>query len=265
MNHSVNKNIAGLEEIVKEAGRKLMEFWPGAAANAGKELGIETKSDGSSVTQADLASNNIIISGLKNIFPDFAILSEELPVTPEIVSSSAIWIIDPLDGTKSFIDGRDDFSILLGLAVNRKIEAGIMYFPARDIWAYACKGEGALINGKQPRVSDHRVPAAGSVYYRNFTPPDDECLYREWMDSGLAFLSVCTGELDGVIIRMTAHKEWDLAAPAAMILESGGRFTDENGNMPDFGTGEINYRYLVASNGGVHERLLEMIRKAESN
>jgi 3'(2'), 5'-bisphosphate nucleotidase len=79
------------------------------------------------------------------------------------------------------------------------------------------------------------------------------------MDSGLALLKVAAGELEGAIIRMTKHQEWDLAAPCAVLKAAGGRFSDEAGKPLLFGKGFIDFEYFVASNGIAHERVLELI------
>jgi fructose-1,6-bisphosphatase/inositol monophosphatase family enzyme len=79
------------------------------------------------------------------------------------------------------------------------------------------------------------------------------------MDSGLALYKVAAGELEGAVIRMLTHKEWDIAAPIVAIKEAGGRVTDEHGRELAVGQGEIAFQYLVASNGSVHDDLLKLI------
>jgi fructose-1,6-bisphosphatase/inositol monophosphatase family enzyme len=76
------------------------------------------------------------------------------------------------------------------------------------------------------------------------------------MDSGLALAQVATGELDGVVLKMKTHKEWDLAAPMAILQEAGARVSDERGGEIPLGVGEIGFRYLIVSNGLVHDELL---------
>ena len=75
------------------------------------------------------------------------------------------------------------------------------------------------------------------------------------MDSGLALLKVATGELDGAIIRMTTHREWDIAAPAAVLLSAGGCYSSETGDPVRLGVGDVEFAYFIASNGLVHEQL----------
>jgi fructose-1,6-bisphosphatase/inositol monophosphatase family enzyme len=82
------------------------------------------------------------------------------------------------------------------------------------------------------------------------------------MDSGLALLKVAQGELDGAIIRMTTHREWDIAAPAAIIRSAGGVVTNETQLPIRFGTGRVDFQYLIASNGVIHKELQALISAA---
>ncbi len=246
--------------LVQRAGKVLMDFWPGGVAGkAGRALKIQQKPDGSFVTEADFASNDIIVPGLKKIFPDHGVLSEEGPVDPTLKDRSHVWILDPLDGTKSFIDANDDFSVLLALCVNGVPEFSVMYVPAREMTAVARRGEGAILNGQRLQVSTSTSFRPRSVYLRNMEVGPGLEFYDRWLDSGLAFLTLCTGDFDGFILRIKTHREWDLAAPALMVKEAGGRITDENGHEVTFAENSISYRYLVASNGILHPNLLALI------
>ena len=83
------------------------------------------------------------------------------------------------------------------------------------------------------------------------------------MDSGCAFLSVGRADFDGLVLKIVTHREWDLAAPAVVITESGGMVTDEHGRPITFNNTSMAYDYFVASNGLIHDRLLELIRVSE--
>jgi 3'-phosphoadenosine 5'-phosphosulfate (PAPS) 3'-phosphatase len=108
-------------------------------------------------------------------------------------------------------------------------------------------------------VSPAQVCSPGRVYIRNFDSRRPE-LASEPMDSGLAFLKVANGELEGAVIKMTTHRQWDIAAPAAVIEAAGGRVTDESGNPLRFGVSEFTCTHVIASNGLVHEELKALVR-----
>jgi fructose-1,6-bisphosphatase/inositol monophosphatase family enzyme len=244
--------------IVRRAGDELLALWPGNAG-VGQKLKASHKADGSVVTEADLRSNQILMSGIAGLFPTDAILSEESPFTPEdLQRSRRTWVIDPLDGTRSFVQGDDDFSVLVALCVDFVPVYGIMFFPARQLFVTAHERAAALCNGVALAVSRTQSLAPGRVYIRNF-----ECRRPEiaspMMDSGLALLKVAQGELDGAIIRMTTHREWDIAAPAAIIRSAGGVVANETQLSIRFGTGRIDFQYLIASNGLIHKELQAVI------
>lgn len=254
-----------LEKLIREVGAILKEYWPGdPSSKKGRELKIYEKPDGSKVTEADFAANEILVPGLRALFPKDAIVSEEGPKDEGHQAMSRVWIVDPLDGTHSFIAGKDDFSVLVGLSVDTRIAWGGMYFPMKEVFAVGSVGNGALLNGTtRGKVSDRTEIREQGIYYRNCDLKGGSLLYPDWMDSGMAFLALSRGEFDGVIIRMKTHQEWDLAAPAVMVTESGGTMTDEKGEPIRFNQGKINFKYLVASNGKVHRKLLELIQESE--
>ncbi len=243
------------------------DFWPGDPnSKKGATLTIFEKADGSKVTEADFAANEVLIAGLRRLFPRDAIVSEEGPKDEGHEGRERVWIVDPLDGTHSFIAGNDDFSVLVGLSVNNKIAWGGMYFPIKNVFAVGEEGKGAVLNdGVRGQVSSRTEIKKQGIYYRICKLDGGDLLYPNWMDSGMGFLALCRGEFDGVIMRMKSHQEWDLAAPAIMITESGGIMSDENGDPIRFNQSKIGFKYLVASNGKVHDQLLELIRTAEES
>lgn len=239
--------------ITRKAGEALLAHWSGR-----DRLAVDTKADGSSVSEADMASNAILMKGLAELFPDDAILSEESPPPQNLDPQRRLWIIDPLDGTKSFLNGIDDFSILVALCEQGIPRFGIMHFPARDWLVVAAKGQGASLDGVTLRVSDAPKIRNERLYTRNFDAPSDERVFRGSMDSGMAFLEVARGGLDAVVIRMTHHKEWDLASPCLAIEESGGQVTDEKGRHITYGRPSIEFEFLIATNGRVHAEALSI-------
>ncbi len=268
---SLNQH-AELSAAVRQAGDVLLSLWPGrgqVGIAASPDLKTASKADGSPVTQADLLSNQILIAALNRLFPKDAILSEESPFeSGELEYSRRTWVIDPLDGTRSFVNGDDDFSILVALCEDFIPVYGIMFFPAQGSFVTAGRSSNggdnqalfakALCNGETLSVSRAGELHPGRVYIRNFECKRPE-LASPMMDSGAALLKVANGELDGAIIRMTTHREWDIAAPTVVIEAAGGMVTDETMFPIRFGRGRIDFKYLIASNGAVHKELQSVI------
>ena len=243
---------------VRRAGELLLELWPGGSS-IGAALEIKTKGDGSLVSLADLRSNELITNVITELFPSDALLSEETePDNATLAAARRTWIIDPLDGTAAFLAGRDDFSILVALCEDQIPTFGVMLFPARGQMIIAEHGKGATVNGAPLAVSRNQLLSQERVYIRNFECTRPE-LSSPAMDSGLAFLKVACGELDGAIIKMSTHREWDIAAPLVVISEANGLVSDETGAVIRCGSGQISYRYVVASNGINHKELLALI------
>jgi myo-inositol-1(or 4)-monophosphatase len=250
-----------LVAAVRKAGSVLLSYWPGG--NATNDAVIHKKMDGSLVSTADLESNALLTTSLTSLFPTEIIFSEEVEESPEVIAAAPrVWIIDPLDGTSAFLEGRDDFSILVSRCEQHRSTVGILFLPARDIMALASGGGGATANGVPLRVSSHIACRKGAVYVRRFDSLQTD-LASPMMDSGLALYKVAAGELDGALIRMKTHREWDIAAPIRLIEEAGGKVTDEYGQPIPLGVGEIAFGCLVASNGHVHQELLQLIPDSE--
>lgn len=249
-----------LRQLLLEAAKVLMEYWPGSGRTVGTDLGITEKSDGSIVTRADYASNEILVGGLKRLFPEDAIHSEELEPPPGLWDNKMVWIIDPLDGTSCFTTGSDEFCILVARTSAGRSDLGMMYFPARDVFVEAERGKGAQRNGVKLAVSSHTAARPQSVYTRLCELSDSELMYPSRLDSGNAFSMVAAGELDAAVFRLSKLREWDLAAPAVIIEEAGGKVSDERGQEVLFIPGKLPELFVV-SNAKVHERVRTQIRK----
>lgn len=245
---------------VRRAGQQLLSLWPGGGGGDREQLRAQHKDDGSLVTEADLRANQILISTIEKLFPNDAILSEESPfVASELQRSRRTWVVDPLDGTRSFVQGDDDFSVLVALCHDCIPVYGIMFFPARGWFVVAQQGAQAECNDAPLAVSNSRSLEPGRVYIRNFECRRPE-LASPSMDSGMALYKVASGELDGAIIRMTTHREWDIAAPMAVIRAAGGLVSSECDAPLRLGRGVVDFGYLIASNGHIHKQLQGLIK-----
>jgi 3'(2'), 5'-bisphosphate nucleotidase len=124
------ENIEKILKIAHEAGDAIMQYYHDYC-----ELEIVTKSDDSPVTKADLAANKIIVEGLLALFPSTAIVSEENSEIENLAAAKndKYFLIDPLDGTKSFIKKLDEFTVNIALIIDRKTIFGVIYAPAKDV------------------------------------------------------------------------------------------------------------------------------------
>src|SRR6056297_3572822 len=129
-------DILKLKEEIKKVGAEIMKLYE-------KDFEIKDKADSSPVTKADLLSNKLLVEILEKT--NIPILSEEIKDNPERLSSDKLWIIDPLDGTKDFIQKTDEFSIMVALVEKGEPVLGIVYAPALGKIYYAEKNKGAYV------------------------------------------------------------------------------------------------------------------------
>lgn len=246
-----------LEGLVREAGNTLLDLWPGSPGAA--PLEIHEKPDGTKVTNADLLINEFLVSRVRSLAPSFGLISEEGTIQASEYRKEYCVIMDPLDGTHAFIDGRKDFSILVGITQHAVPVAGLMYFPALQTLATALVGNFAAIDGVAPRLSAAANLGPARVSLRKCPETKDFRVLQEPLDSGFALLELARGNLDAVVIRMLTHREWDLAAPMAVLAQIGAHVTDEHGNRLTFDSPGISFDYFIASNGPCHAEVRALI------
>ncbi|MDF1698455.1 MAG: 3'(2'),5'-bisphosphate nucleotidase CysQ [Saprospiraceae bacterium] len=239
-NEKIKQLIEDLIPVSKEAGHAILKYYQT------NNQGIQKKADTSPITKADLASNHIICQALQSLSPDIPIVSEENEDEPFSVRSQweYCWVVDPLDGTKEFINGNGEFTTNIGLVHNHEVVAGIVYVPVSDEMFYAVKEMGAfkLINGKPvqitaqsfaPGESDLKIVCSRShlndstqEFIDGFSNP--ELVAR---GSSLKFLSIAEGEAH-VYPRMAPTMEWDTCAAQIILEEAGGSVLDNELNQP---------------------------------
>jgi histidinol-phosphatase len=221
---------------------------------------VERKHDRSPVTVADREAEQRAVAVLRSAFPQHGILGEEFG---EQAGSGARWIIDPIDGTKSFIRGIPFFATLIGLEEEGEITTGAVYAPALDDLLYAQKGQGAHDRHGRLRVSSVDTLSnsmlvfggasalRGSGYWDLYERLVDRSDRQRAYGDFFAYTFIARGQAEAMID--VDLKPWDLAALQIIIEEAGGRFTDFSGRATAFGG------TAIASNGRVHEEILRTI------
>jgi myo-inositol-1(or 4)-monophosphatase len=229
---------------------------------------VDKKGEIDLVTEVDLECERMCRAVLGERFPDHDILAEELGATGRAKTPSRFrWVFDPLDGTTNYAHGLPIFCSSLALEIDGRPEVGAIYDPTRRELFTAERGEGARLNGVPLRVSgtDQLLDAllvTGFPYYVHQQSGDLVALFGEFLARaravrrlGSAAIDLCyvaAGRFDGF---WEQHlKPWDVAAGALMIEEAGGRITGMDGSGFDGAAG-----HLVASNGHLHDDMLEVI------
>ncbi|MDQ6883496.1 MAG: histidinol-phosphatase [Candidatus Dormibacteraeota bacterium] len=227
-----------------------------------RDLRIDRKPDRTFVTEVDTAIEQELRQRIQREYPGHGVLGEELGST---AGSGDRWIIDPIDATHSFMRGLPMFATLLGLERDGEMLIGVISAPAmRERW-HAVRGQGAWSGSQRLHVSAIPRLAESQVFYASrsaFTAVGkarafDAVVEGAWRDRGFgdfwgyALVAEGTGE---AMIEPELYP-WDLAAPSIVVEEAGGRVTDFSGKRTHHGGS------VVASNGVVHEEILERLNR----
>ncbi|MEE2768823.1 MAG: inositol monophosphatase family protein [Actinomycetota bacterium] len=221
-------------------------------------LTITEKPDGSPVTQADLEAESLLRDLISSSYPDDAIVGEEADDTPG--SSGRTWILDPIDGTQSFVHGVPLYATLIALADEHGPAIGVLNLPALNECVWAGRGQGCLANGQPAKVSTRRdlsgacVVTSGVDYWPSTSPLDQlvehGAIIRTWGDA-YGYALVATGRADAMVDPVVS--QWDVAPMLTILPEAGGVFTDFTGNITDRGG------TALASNPNLQPLLLELL------
>jgi 3'(2'), 5'-bisphosphate nucleotidase len=243
--HAAADLMAPLTELVVLAGSAILKV-------DRARMRIEGKTDGSPVTEADLAADRIIADGLARIAPDIPALSEERATSAGSGGSAAFFLIDPLDGTKEFVAGRNEFTVNLALVVNGTPLIGIIGAPALGLIWRGLVGQGAerlTANGSGPVEPIHTRPfpqpntpwvaavsrSHGDAATEAFIEARPGAV-RQMLGSAVKFAKVAEGAVD-IYPRLAPTREWDVAAGHAIVTAAGGKITDAKGADLRFGEG----------------------------
>jgi histidinol-phosphatase len=235
----------------------------GRAALAHYQTGIaaEVKPDNSPVTLADQAAERIARDLIATRFPDDAILGEEQGETG--AGADRRWILDPIDGTRTFLRGVPLFGVLIALEVDGRAALGVMHFPAFDETVYALRGAGCWWNGRRARVSDIASLDTALVLTTDTANITRRGLHDGWGRlAGRAGLVRTWGDCYGYALVATGRAEamldpimslWDAAALAPIIEEAGGVFS------PWPGAGGAAHESAVATNAALADTVRDLL------
>lgn len=233
-----------------------------------KGFDVKMNADKTPVTSADIASNNIIQAKLKR--RGYPILSEETMDDKARLESPAVWIVDPLDGTKAFIEGKDNFSVAIGLAIQNKAVIGVVYQPVTDTLYTGVVGNGAYkqagkkieklqVNGKGlDAIITHGPAEVRSVMNSRFS--DIKCTH-DVGSAALYFSEIASGSRQAYILAYPQSGQWDTCAAEVILREAGGEITDMQGNRIAYNQPEVHLlQGCVGTNKKVHDEVLKRIK-----
>ena len=232
----------------------------------------EAKEGGSPVTAADHAANAVIVDAIREAYPDDAILSEESKDSPDRLSESRVWIVDPLDGTREFLARNGEFAIMIGLAVDGQPVLGVVYMPDGDRLYSAARGLGATVEAEhevQGLRTDHSHWPPRMVGSRSHA---DELTLRIRDELGVTDVApsgsvgvkcalIAEGHRDLYVHPVPYLKEWDTCAPEVVLREAGGTVVDCLGEPLRYNKPDPHQPHgILACAPGVLERAKDTVR-----
>ncbi|PSL21326.1 3'(2'),5'-bisphosphate nucleotidase CysQ [Shimia abyssi] len=244
-----------LLSAAKEAGRIATSFTGPTAQTWHKP------ENAGPVTEADLAVNEMLERELRAARPDYGWLSEESLDNGDRLSAKSVFIIDPIDGTRSFIDGSDTWAHSLAIAVNGVVTAAVIYLPLRDKLYSATSGSGAYLNGAPIRCATRASldganllvtrPVMEPKHWKSL-PPDIKRSYRPSLAYRLAL--VAEGRYDGMLT-LRPTWEWDIAAGDLILREAGATTSNRSDGPLLFNNADPRLKGMVTANADLHRNI----------
>ena len=229
-------------------------------------LHIKEKAKNDFVSEVDWQAEKAIVDILRNVYPEHAIKAEE---SGSIEGNERYqWIIDPLDGSANFLHGIPQFCVSIGLKIDGRMAAGVIYDPVKEEMFTTSRGDGAYLNNRRIRVATRRS-LQGSVLATEF-PSYHHCLHQPYLQlfadmlratgdvrrqacTALDLAYVACGRMDGYW--SASLQEWHIAAGSLLIQEAGGLVGDLAGGHTHLDTGDI-----IATNAKLFPAMLKIIR-----
>jgi myo-inositol-1(or 4)-monophosphatase len=240
----MERELTLLISAIREGGKRATDL-------ALKGFDVQIKNDRSPVTTADLEVNRVLRDMQETHFPDDGWLSEESPDDPARLEKARVWIVDPIDGTKAYVNKLPEYCISVGLVEAGMPVLGAIYNPSTDELFTAIVGQGLRVNGRP--VS----PAAPADERANVLVNPWEYRHGRWADLegqihcrpilsiAHALALVAAGRMQATLT-IEPENEWDLAAGVLLVQESGGTVTDAEGRPFIFNQATPRFRGVIA-------------------
>ncbi len=227
-----------------------------------KGLKKKIKSDNTPVTNGDIQVNNLLTKKITDLTPNIKIISEENLINKENKNLKDFWLIDPIDGTYDYINGKDEFTINAALILDKKPVAGIINAPDKNrlFYSFGLSNSFELSNKSKTELTCKKKSKnneINAVAYSNNPKPEIAAIYKKYnitnftrMKSSLKFCVIASGEFDFYAAEPRAC-EWDIAAGHAILEHAGGIINDFNGNNINYGKKDFKNTSLILKRGKI--------------
>jgi myo-inositol-1(or 4)-monophosphatase len=252
------RDAALLTDTVREAGALSLSLFR-------TELKNWTKGASSPVSEADIATNDLIEKRLRSATPDYGWLSEESADDEARLGKRLTWIVDPIDGTRGYLAGREDWCVSVALVEDASPVLAAVFVPVSDEFFFAIRGQGATRNG----VPVHATSGTGLDFSRIAGPKPlverlnrssgEITLYPRIGSLALRLCRVAEGRLDAAFAGGQS-RDWDLAAANLIVQEANGSMTALSGDPILYNRREVTHGVLVAAGRDRHAGIVEHFR-----
>ena len=239
-------DLAVLRDAAREAGAIAMGYF-------GNNPQVWMKGGTSPVSEADHAADAYLRETLLRARPDYGWLSEETADDKARLSARRTFVVDPIDGTRGFLDGLHSWCVSVAVVEDGRSIAGVLECPAKHETYWALPGEGAYVNGKRIHVRPlgHNVDIGGPKPLVDLMPEAWQGrLRRSAYIPSLAYrlAMIASGKLDATFVKPSAH-DWDIAAADLILAEAGGALLDRGARRPRYAGEVISHGALAAGSG----------------
>jgi myo-inositol-1(or 4)-monophosphatase len=252
------RNAALLKDTVREAGALALSLFR-------TELKNWTKGASSPVSEADIAVNDLLENRLRSATPDYGWLSEESADDEARLAKRLVWIVDPIDGTRGYLAGREDWCVSVALVEDGSPVLGAVFAPASDEFFFVARGRGAARNDVPVHTTSgsemdfSRVAGPKPLVERLKRSAEEIILHPRIGSLALRLCRVAQGSLDAAFAGGQS-RDWDLAAANLIVQEANGSMTALSGDALLYNRREVAHGVLVAAGRDRHARIVEHFR-----
>jgi myo-inositol-1(or 4)-monophosphatase len=254
----LTRDAALLTYAVREAGALALSLFR-------TELKNWTKGASSPVSEADIAVNDLLENRLRSVTPDYGWLSEESADDEQRLGKRRVWIVDPIDGTRGYLAGREDWCVSVALVEDASPVLAAVFAPASDEFFFAVRGQGAALNDAPvyatpgAELDFSRVAGPKPLVERLNRSSDEIVLHPRIGSLALRLCRVAHGSLDAAFAGGQS-RDWDLAAANLIVQEANGNMTALSGDTISYNRREVAHGVLVAAGHDRHARIVEHFR-----
>ncbi len=247
-----------LRDTVREAGALARSMFR-------TELKKWIKGASSPVSEADIAVNDLLEARLRTATPDYGWLSEESADDAVRLSRRLTWVVDPIDGTRNYLNGHDEWCVSVALVEDASPVLAAVFAPTSDEFFFAARGRGTTLNGRAVRAAGgsaldfSRVAGPKPMVERLNSSGGDIRLHPRIGSLALRLCRVADGALDAAFAGGNSH-DWDLAAADLIVQEADGRMSDLSGDPILYNRREVTHGVLVAAGRDRHASIVAHFR-----